>query len=1186
MKLKFSFFIILFLNSYILELKTDFINKNDENKSDSKFFNILFPGIIQTEFVDFNNPIYFYFRNMDISKILFRHIFSIDCQIEVELNNPFNISKITNQRDSHAYPIKIIPNYWNADNYYNNIIIKAINNKINNIKNRKCPLIINSFYNENELIVKEENPTIFFFDNNLREIKLLYDFANIKDKSFITFSFIFNEIAKFEIEISETKQKRKISNSNNIFLTNESIDKLDSLHIKLKRIDENESPVFLSFRVITNNFNPILLQKNYLNQGFITSNNNFQYYYMDIYNDEEGEIMLHDKRQNGKLIGKICKKEKEHQINIDDYNQINECIDLEFKEHIRKLNFTFSETNKCEDGCLLLIIYNYDKIYAQKNLGFEFTLLTRIWNKNDWSDTNIVNIPNNEYIFGYFDKNIINHHYYSIFVPNETDKIYIEIKGKNFQFFYGEGKRQLNTYNSALDNTKELIIENNEEELKDILEEKYKKNNLSFAIRPRYFFEDVASFYYFRVFQLKDNESLIMPLDSDIGNNCKFLKKEENCFFILKNDYNEFSRNFAVFSTYQNGRYQYLSFEKTKFDITNDITNDELNKLIKNFEDKNFKNSILINTFTDNNLAFILFEYQIINNTYLTILTSSYDENEIIFPQIYSPQMFKIENTSIMNFTFLSKYSLIINWINGIGEILNIISNQGLTLDRNNLGKPYSVLLSDIKDKSITFNKTDNFVLNLQLKYNTESFFQGEIKSGQQISEIINEKTFPIYFYYKITDLIKAIQAEIDINFKIINFNDDFANFTIEGMLCQGKISNDIYRTNYIDFRTDINGKYDISSKIGLLHISNITIFDYIMVKIDEKNNKLNDKILIQIVCLINFMMENKLYYSSYIPVNQFIVASINLSTNQDIQEILYPINFDEKEKNNIIIEFSKNYQELNIEYNGEKSLFKNGFENYEGKDVFKGNRSLQIKLNKNNFNDLTICNYLFRYYYKTEYFYDVEYEFNKKLIKKTSKNIKENVENITFEFYNLKIINITDKKEINNYIDYKIYCNLFLNQKNNELLNTSGFISAQPIAQNMVRSSNKNKTFLVNMLVNATNVHKYNYVMQIKFYLNNISLNNEILSYSNSIDLSDIFIKKKQNKYNIHLIIIFSSVILVLLLIIAIASICIIKMKNKNENLKEKVLSISFSRGNSTDILTDDSGHSKRDEEYETTFI
>ena len=83
-----------------------------------------------------------------------------------------------------------------------------------------------------------------------------------------------------------------------------------------------------------------------------------------------------------------------------------------------------------------------------------------------------------------------------------------------------------------------------------------------------------------------------MPLDSDIGNNCKFLKKEENCFFILKNDYNEFSRNFAVFSTYQNGRYQYLSFEKTKFDITNDITNDELNKLIKNFEDKNFKKEI------------------------------------------------------------------------------------------------------------------------------------------------------------------------------------------------------------------------------------------------------------------------------------------------------------------------------------------------------------------------------------------------------------------------------------------------------------------------------------------------------------------------------------------------------------------------------------------------------------------
>ena len=44
--------------------------------------------------------------------------------------------------------------------------------------------------------------------------------------------------------------------------------------------------------------------------------------------------------------------------------------------------------------------------------------------------------------------------------------------------------------------------------------------------------------------------------------------------------------------------------------------------------------------------------------------------------------------------------------------------------------------------------------------------------------------------------------------------------------------------------------------------------------------------------------------------------------------------------------------------------------------------------------------------------------------------------------------------------------------------------------------------------------------------------------------------------------------------------------MKKKNEELKDKVLSISFADNKSDNILTADSMHSKKDEEYESIFI
>ena len=143
--------------------------------------------------------------------------------------------------------------------------------------------------------------------------------------------------------------------------------------------------------------------------------------------------MLHDKRQNGKIIGKICIK-NEKNCKIDDinsfpkYDEIENNDYLKYNENIKKLKFEYSKTNYCQEGCFLLITY-YHKIDYERNddliIGYEFTLLEKVWNYEDWRSIPIINIPFNEYIFGYFEEDSINHHYYSIFVLTEKQFKYI-----------------------------------------------------------------------------------------------------------------------------------------------------------------------------------------------------------------------------------------------------------------------------------------------------------------------------------------------------------------------------------------------------------------------------------------------------------------------------------------------------------------------------------------------------------------------------------------------------------------------------------------------------------------------------------------------------------------------------------------------------------------------------------------
>ena len=107
--------------------------------------------------------------------------------------------------------------------------------------------------------------------------------------------------------------------------------------------------------------------------------------------------------------------EKNNNIIIPDINEFPKLNEsnvlsngyLEFNMHYQKVSFNSSQTEKCEKGCFLLITYYSNISKSLEIKGTEFSILGRIWDKEELI-SQIINIPLNEYIFGDFDETTVN----------------------------------------------------------------------------------------------------------------------------------------------------------------------------------------------------------------------------------------------------------------------------------------------------------------------------------------------------------------------------------------------------------------------------------------------------------------------------------------------------------------------------------------------------------------------------------------------------------------------------------------------------------------------------------------------------------------------------------------------------------------------------------------------------------
>jgi len=982
--------------------------------------------------------------------------------------------------------IKKISNY-NYDAY--SVLINDtktylnINPLINSSKEqsyfKNYPLIINQIYFDDsgipQLNVKENEPVFLYFNNALKLINLLYKFENNDIEYPIIVSFFIKEKIKFKVEISDGE--------NNI--TNRIINYKENFIIKPKHnkiynisITPNENGIIDStmiVKIIHNNSIPFCLQRNQLNLGFIPKNIDFYYYYIEIFKGEEGEIMLFNKRQNGILLARhVYSIEVPIVYYFPQYNKNDSLYNknLKFDIYKQKLSFNSSLTENCETlRCYLLITY-YSNISESLDInGTEFSLLSRVWDKEE-SKPQIINIPLNEYIFGVFDATI-NIHYYSIFIPYDTKNIYIEIGGMNILGYSHKGVVQINIKNININTTllfdkcqNKMIVKLNG---KDIGLDSFEGEYISFAFKKNSI--DFHSYYYFRILQQNYRDYMLYPLDANKENYCEANNNNNKCYFLLKNEYYELLNKIVIYGFGRND-VSYRLFIMNDEDYYSSNLN--INNLNEVREIENFNGHLRLDL--KKNERFILIEVELKENENFSIISNFYNQSNFPSIDIYSYQLYHLSNGQYQKFNLiqnpLKEYRILINSTEGEGYIC---FNQTC----NNISNYIHITEQKIYSFSI-FNNTNFFIYaknnltyNIKIIYEISKIIIKELNYQYNSEKIdLNKEIFPIIYFIKD---IKYNGININFIFKFNDSNNAYNNFIIKGIgIDYSEILSIKEKNDIIDYPNEIKGKYDNITNTGTIELSN----ELIQTKYKEAYKYTEDKyfmIIIKNITSFNFNnLRNDIYVFSkdenyiLLPINKYIRNSFSLIEDKIIIQKYY---FEKENINNkVIFEFSSNYENNELEFS---ELIKNNTPKIIG-----GFKQYILSINSSNSND-----YYFNVVIKPANKSNVEKSLKKVniIIKYYNENKKIDIDyfcNKTFKFeknkttekYSNYALIINNTHEINKYsndLNYNYYLRLI--KKSNILFNEE-LNTIAPISSNL------------------SYINKFNST-ETQFYLNNLFL-------------------------------------------------------------------------------------------------
>ena len=818
-------------------------------KEDDEYDTVLIDGGIQVlEYIELGNSKMFVMKNL--LKIPYITTFTpVNCDIEVSFiyNNITQTLTFNNTDD-------LLQHYINNDNDALNSLnfiyhVKAFKRKEQHYaKYDKCLLYITGFalVNTTEIVVNEAVPFKFNLNNDISTINMFYPrtsssgnviaYVNVESDTPMYLSFTINGNHHTEHAFTRSKQiqlgydELEVCDSGQvcpIVITVSGQDK--------EGLNPMKTEIQIEFAIKTQNEVPIYLHKNKIQKefSFIKS---YQYFITDITKDEYGEIFVNYLRGSGRPYVKILPKE----ISEDDADWNGKVIlpksntlNLvgQYDSYTRSLKYTKEDTHKCVYGCDMYIGVLSDEVYATDSVVFsnEFTIYIR-----SLPSTNIIDIPINEYIYGAV-YSIEQKDYYSFNLPNDTDKIIIELQCETCEMYVNKGN------NIPTRTSKDYVFKSNGIDSVHVINLKTTENTrFTMMVTVTAMDAFYTQLYNFRVRVHKINTVELIEVTSDQSALCDVKEINGYCDFIIQSKESEVLNSLLLYAYGQSSNSNNIVFyvrtiDSEVFDFYNeqqkrnslprDNSTDPSVFTSKNNFNPNFINVNEIQKFNKH----ILISIKSSKPTLITLLSTFRTYLYQMTPNPSSVLLYEINEHSLntqINLVIPNNNNYIVHvvCIDGIGSV-------GLVNDTSSkhelIGRHDSLMFNTMKEHNATFyirNEHPNKeTLRVYFWYHVTSHSRhfDEVQFGQTGEVYYTGYDFPIDNYVR----IDKAEGDVVVNLDFFKTNNNTLNkslyqidyLDIKGYVVTQKFIHD--KLSNLDIlpndNDDINGLYDPTTKKG-----------------------------------------------------------------------------------------------------------------------------------------------------------------------------------------------------------------------------------------------------------------------------------------------------------------------------------------------------------------------------------
>ena len=1148
---------------------------------------------------------YFMIKNLSFYKTttseehpFFIYFYSINCDIEVYKYNESGLVSLV--KDDYYFYKDIInsTDSINNEQYYNySAQIFYLEPSI--YDKQVCMLYSSIIEFQKEILVSDNVPQKAYFGEKGYIIKYLYAIPNIDDN--IGIKFLFNKKAEYNINFNigdkdikninlnksqqvtiYSNEYKKYCKMNNCFLI---------VEIKLIDFNETDNPnleVTIKSMGLVDTY-PSYIMKNKIFNDYLNVNNT-NYYYTDIGKEFTGEIIINYYRGNGRIYGKIVKKNQNFEEQNKEWRGIYDFPksyndSLPYSNYLKKMVYNKDDIENCQEGCFLLLTVenkitssisenedNYRKIY------FDILIETK-----DLQDSNpyTILIPLETYVIGNIASEEIEKgsmSFYIFTIPYDADSIVFDFQSEyailSIKIIKISDKEKYDW--KFISRGKPGLYEIK----KDILLEKAKKENsikgieLQLCISAEKTDSIFSTVFALKIHLSKNDIINIHDVNSDQQTLCnltEFNGKNKNfrCLFVVRYNHNNTLDNLYIYPLFEDLSIEYNIYadliEEMIYD-SNDL--EQLKNSIPNknseFTTDDKREDILMIDFTNDRNKYVYVSVEADKPGVVKLLTTYSTNDYNTNPNPSTPQLYVLNDKELI-FEFNEKDSLMLNFVALFGSAKIYWKDEENITYHIGRNERLSLTSSNIKQKQNDNSKNIIIIENLN-----EKGFIFYITYYLRSSEIVFDQIFldnSFKLYYPETDLPITIYKKLD---EISNYTNVFINInSLEG----NKVENSeeielqlfgwIYEDQSIfNFKSNrelspqkekaIKGIYDPAKRVGLLSFKKDDFGEIIdnsnlVVQIDKNENS---KIKYNSISLEGIIIQDE----SLIPITEKVYIHGKLKNGEE--KMVHKIKVDKEQPTTVVL-FSTNSDKLDFYLSQDK----------------EGKLPIYTKIIQSNGRIISyITSAKFEYIYIIIFQKDKQKVTNDKLTNYAIKYI--NIYNESSLYLYETPMKVDFSKSKNNY---KIsmdcikcdYCNVeyfikFINREhliNGESFNNIAIVESKGIVKKYDNDTKcKNGKVIIeekDIKFNVSNIQVIGHIFNEKI--------NEFIAYDS------IFIKEKKDYSKTNMIIIIIAICLGCLLLIILFAFFYIKLSRKNYNLKKEVEKLSFEKEMKQEAKTED---------------